>query len=515
MSAEVQIQTRKPTGRPTWPFILVHGPEKTGKSWLAAQLTTTGRFSRCFYVDWGLEGAADDFAILPGADYEIVLHDGTFDSVAAQVKAIHAFAEEQAAKGEKPVLLVIDGLSEAWDQLKLEAEALARDTKANRERLARDPNYEITIPQPVWTKIHAKARRFHKDLVTINGVAVGTAKGEEVTEVGKNGHPTGNKIYKIQCHKDVPFAASVVLELSRTAPPMITGMRHPLSGIRPGIDPAYKLGERPLEELIWGRLFKNRSEPATRDLMVAIDGPHLPTPNEYLDMAAQPETTADQVLEWFREAEARGLLEEEVTVENRTRQLGEALTARGKALRQAEAGDGIAVRAASAAATPAAAQSSSQAEPPEQDSARKWHDALQRAAGDIERLSVLRASAVEKNLTQRFIQCIDDEIAKCSTEEAPAEPQDGGSATQAADALVNEGSTNYITAVKIVLDGAEDDPTEADEQFGVLAREAEDAGPQHLQALIEGLQTYGGQENRIQMIRRRWTHLTAQQGAVV
>lgn len=259
------IVTRKPTGRPAWPLILVEGPEKCGKTWMAAQLTATDRFSRRFWIDWG-EGSADEYAAIPGADYEVLMHNNTFDDVSRRIEAIHAYAKQQEEAGEKPVLLVIDSMTAEWDALKDEANRIAVNSSSGRKKLEKDPGADVPISMNTWNTVGEKHGRLMRLLMTFPGVVVMTARGKEVAEIGENGKPVeGSKIYKVEGHKNLMYDASVVVRLSRDSLPQVIGMRSVHYGIRPGKDKPMPLGDKSLEELTWNVLFKDTT-PQVRDL---------------------------------------------------------------------------------------------------------------------------------------------------------------------------------------------------------------------------------------------------------
>ncbi len=260
------IPTRKATGRPSWPLIVLEGPEKTGKTWAAAELTATGRFSHTYWIDWG-EGSADEYAAIPGADYEIVMHDGTFDTVHARVEAIHEFAKQQNAAGERPVLLVIDSMTAEWETLKQEADRQARRSKAAQRKLENDPDAEISIPMNLWNDASDRHYRFMRLLQTFAGVVVMIARGKEVAALDDNGRPTGERTYKVEGHKNLAYDASCWIRLSRDQHPMVVGARSVNYGIRPGVDkprsmPNFGLGHVAFEVLLGG----GAQTPQTRDL---------------------------------------------------------------------------------------------------------------------------------------------------------------------------------------------------------------------------------------------------------
>lgn len=292
-STEPQIQTRKPTGRPAWPLYLVEGPEKSGKTYLAAQLTASRRFSRRFWVDWN-EGAADEYAALAGADYEIAVHDGTFQSVANQIYAIHAYAKLQEEAGEEPVLLVIDSMTAEWDQLKDKANEIAMSSPAARRKLEKDPGADVPIPMHAWNTVGEKHGRLMRLLMTFPGVVVMTARAKEVAAIDENGRPKeGVKDYKVEAHKNLGYDASCVIRMSREVPPQVVGMRSVQHGVRPGVDAPKPLGNQTLESLTFDVILGGGQQPATRDVS--------PEPELTTRMPEEPKSEAQDTARQARE----------------------------------------------------------------------------------------------------------------------------------------------------------------------------------------------------------------------
>jgi hypothetical protein len=261
-----QLATRKPTGEPPYPAVLVEGPEKSGKSWAAAQLTTSLRIGQAFWIDWA-EGSADEYAAIPGASYHVICHDGSWSTIVGQVAACHAEAARAAEAGEAPVLLVIDGMSGEWDTLKNYADMRARQSPAARRKLEKNPNAEISVPLNVWSDVHMKHRELMRMLLTFPGIVVFTARGKETAALDSEGRPIpGEKSYKVEGHKNLGYDASAWIRLSREAPPTVIGARSVHAGIRPGVDPARQVPELTLDWLVFDLLLSGSVAGHTRDL---------------------------------------------------------------------------------------------------------------------------------------------------------------------------------------------------------------------------------------------------------
>jgi hypothetical protein len=146
----VTLQTRKPTGLPSWPIALIGGVEGSGKSWKIVEASASDLIHRTLWIGCG-EDDPDEYGIIPGARFEIVLHDGTYRGILAAVTA--ACAEPAGPKGE-PNMIVVDSGSRFWEQLKDAAQDTANDRlirKARRNnRVRRRPRRRCHhLPRPV------------------------------------------------------------------------------------------------------------------------------------------------------------------------------------------------------------------------------------------------------------------------------------------------------------------------------------------------------------------------------
>lgn len=241
------IRTRKPTGIPPWPLVLIEGPEKAGKSYAAAQFTASDKIGQAYWIDLG-EGAADEYAAIPGADYLVVDHDGTWQDIIGQVAEIHA----AAAGADKPVVLVIDSMTAEWEMLKDWASKRARGTRSAKAKLRDDPNAEIKPSMNLWNDADDRHQALMRLLMTFPGIVVITARGKEVAALDKDGKPIPNtKDYRVEGKKTLPYDASVWVRLSRDEPPTVVGCRSVHSGIRPGVDQPLRYPEFSLEHLIF------------------------------------------------------------------------------------------------------------------------------------------------------------------------------------------------------------------------------------------------------------------------
>ena len=266
------LKTRQPTGRVPWPCILLEGEEKAGKSWALAQFSSSDRIGALYWIDLN-EGAGDEYGAVPGADYQLVEHDGSYAAVLSAVQAVKAEARRAADAGQPPVVLGIDTGSAIWDGLKDWASDRAARSARNRELLKRDPNAEVTISQNLWNDAGSRWRKLQTEFLTFPGIVVVTARGKEVTEVDANGRPIeGQKTWSVQMHKEFPYAATVWVRLRRGMKPLVVGARSVHVGIKPNTDPAKevddpKAADRLLEWLVFDALKCDPGTAHVRDLV--------------------------------------------------------------------------------------------------------------------------------------------------------------------------------------------------------------------------------------------------------
>lgn len=232
------LKTRKPTGRPSWPLILLAGEAKTGKTYRAAEFSGDPRVGRTFWLDLG-EGCADEYGAVPGADYEIIEHDGTWGDIIGQVSAVRDIAREAIARGEKPVVLVIDSMTAEWAMLSAWADLRARRSTHNRKELAVNPDAEIDISANYWNDANSRHNRLMNILKTFPGIVVMTALETEKTQFGPNGKPVKNapKTARPDAQKRLAADSTVWVRLSLDHPPTVVGIRSANRvNITPGVD---------------------------------------------------------------------------------------------------------------------------------------------------------------------------------------------------------------------------------------------------------------------------------------
>jgi len=203
------IHSRKPTGKPSWPLTLAAGGEGSGKSYLAAVASASDLIGRTYWIGYG-EADPDEYSMIPGADFDIVQHDGTVNMVKAIVREIAA-----QPKPEKPTLIVFDSGTKLWDAVSENAQI-----DANRRKKTED----AVITVDIWNKHKAHWRAIVDALRAHDGPVIITARYEEVAEIVK-GKPTGDKLWKVKAEKGLPYDVDAVIHMEERGKYVVSKVR--------------------------------------------------------------------------------------------------------------------------------------------------------------------------------------------------------------------------------------------------------------------------------------------------
>ena len=215
------IQTRKPTGKPPWPIMLIAGGEKAGKSYAAAEASASDLIDRTFWIGIG-EDDPDEYGAIPGVRFEIVPHNGTYQQILARLQEAVA---EPAADG-KQNLIVIDSGSRLWEMLSDEANAKAVSrAEAKAKRYNRSFDGEVTIGPDLWNKAADRWQDVMDLLRLHSGPSIITARLEVVMVMDNNGNPTKDKTSKIKAHKSLPFDVGAIVEMPSRGEVYVSGLR--------------------------------------------------------------------------------------------------------------------------------------------------------------------------------------------------------------------------------------------------------------------------------------------------
>ncbi|WP_172387161.1 AAA family ATPase [Streptomyces sp. MNP-20] len=221
----IKIKSRKPTGTVPWPLLLIEGEEGAGKTYAAAEFSRSERIGQMYWIDLD-EGSADEYAAIEGANYLIIVHDGTYRDILEQVEAVHAEARRVAAAQEPPVVLVIDSGSALWRMLTNWTYERGRRTRKNRALLAQDPDAAYDIGRNLWNDALERWNRVIYLLRTLPGIAIVLARGKQVSATDDNGQPIqGRAEWKVAAQKDLGFDSTCWVRMKRDSEPQLIKAR--------------------------------------------------------------------------------------------------------------------------------------------------------------------------------------------------------------------------------------------------------------------------------------------------
>ncbi len=223
---------RRPTGAASHPFLLVSGGDHSGKSYELAKLTGDDRLGRAYWFEIGQETTADWYGLVPGADYDLIEHDGTWRDIMSALAQSHAEAHELVSAADydaRPPLLCIDSGTGEWEHLSLWAAGRAMLNRGNVVKLLEDPHADIDIGATLWNAANTRHKAFMTYVLTWPGPVVMTARGKMALAVDDGGNLKYNssKAYTVECQRGVPFAATMHVRLDAKLHPEVLGYRHP------------------------------------------------------------------------------------------------------------------------------------------------------------------------------------------------------------------------------------------------------------------------------------------------
>ena len=222
-------RTRKPTGKPPWPMILLAGGEKSGKSWAAAEFSASDLVGNTYYIEVG-EHYADEYGAIPGVRYKIVPHDGTYRDIKAAVQ----WAVAQPRIDGKPNCVIFDSATPLWDMLSDEAQRTANRRWRKKNPSAPEPDEEVQVTMDLWNIAKGRFADVMRELYQYDGPTIVTARLEQVAVVGAGGKPTNEKAWKVRAEKNLPFEVDAVIQAREPRRFIATGLRSTRFRLEPG-----------------------------------------------------------------------------------------------------------------------------------------------------------------------------------------------------------------------------------------------------------------------------------------
>lgn len=205
---------RKPTGAVPWPILLIAGTEKAGKSYACAEASNSDLIGETYWITVG-EDQPDELGQI--ADFNIVEHDGTYRSILGAIE--YASAQE---RGERPNLIVLDSGGRVWNLLSDQAQETANE-RARRKNKAVGPD-GAPITMDLWNTAKQRWNHILDALRNHDGPVIITARLDQVA-VMDGDKPTGEKQWKVQAEKNLPFEVGAIVHLRTYGEAYLTGVR--------------------------------------------------------------------------------------------------------------------------------------------------------------------------------------------------------------------------------------------------------------------------------------------------
>ncbi|MDN5687782.1 MAG: hypothetical protein L0G94_14085 [Brachybacterium sp.] len=216
------MQTRKPTGRAPWPMVLIAGAEKAGKSWAAAEATGHDLIRNAYWLGIG-EDDPDEYAQVPGADFSIIEHDGTYGAVLAALRDVVGIEQDPA----NPDLLIVDSMGRLWAQLSDMAQAEANQRAAAKaakyHRAA--PDEDVQIGMDLWNRAKGRWAAVLDLLREYPGPVIVTARLSVVSVMDAEGKPTKEKVDKVEAEKNLVYDVGAVVKMHARGQALLDGVR--------------------------------------------------------------------------------------------------------------------------------------------------------------------------------------------------------------------------------------------------------------------------------------------------
>lgn len=211
------METRKPTGLPSWPITLFAGVEKAGKTFEAVRASSSELIGNTYWIGVG-EDDPDEYGAMEGARFEIVLHDGKYRGI---LNAVREARLAPKVKG-KPNLLVMDSGGRMWALLSDAAQQTANERAARRNKNVGPDGADITMD--LWNTAKQRWNHILDEFRLHDGPVIITARLDEVAVV-ENGQPTKDKTWKVQAEKNLPFEVGMIVQFRALGEAYLTGVR--------------------------------------------------------------------------------------------------------------------------------------------------------------------------------------------------------------------------------------------------------------------------------------------------
>lgn len=207
-------------------MVLLAGAEKAGKSWAAAEATGHPLIRDAYWLGIG-EDDPDEYAQVPGADFSIIEHDGTFRAILGQLNALLDHERENPPQDGRADLLIVDSMGRLWAQLSdmAQAEANVREARKAAKYNRPAPDDDVQIGMDLWNRATGRWNAALDLLREFPGPVIVTARLSVVTVLDRDGKPTKDKMDKVEAQKNLPYDAAAVVKMHARGQALLEGVR--------------------------------------------------------------------------------------------------------------------------------------------------------------------------------------------------------------------------------------------------------------------------------------------------
>lgn len=216
-----ELRTRRPDKAATWHHraLLSYEPG-TYPERMIAELTADTRLAASYWLEAGQDANADLYATVPGADYDIICHDGTWLDMYEQVCAAWDDARDAAEAGYPSALIItslsgVDAmLNDAADRLARRQHAAVLAARGLDPALAYSSEVRVEIHADVWKVMSRRRQQLMAKVLTWPGPVVMTAR--------ETRSPEGQ--WQLRANEQVGFDTTSWIRLTRDEPPEIVSL---------------------------------------------------------------------------------------------------------------------------------------------------------------------------------------------------------------------------------------------------------------------------------------------------
>lgn len=291
--------SRKPTGLPNPPIILVTGPEKTGKSPEAAVASASDAIGMTYWIQiGGMSGTADFYSRIPGARYEIVEHDGSFADICDAIR----WAMAQPPQDGKRNMIVVDDVTALWELLGDEVALVSRKradrrAQANGRRTARLDDPYVDEDRDLWGYAKDRWGEVLWLLRRHSGPTLLIAR-QELVIAYENDKPTRHTTRRIKAEKNLASAVDAIVECHAPGEAYVTGLHVTSPSFTPGKVLRYQGIDHLFRVLSYENAAATRQATESRpEAYLSEQQPHDEQRQAPAQQQSRPELTGKQAVE--------------------------------------------------------------------------------------------------------------------------------------------------------------------------------------------------------------------------